>query len=59
MSKFHIYLKKSCQRFQKSLKEKLFFGVAAILTVFLFGILVFEPTLKSLSLWDFSFLTAT
>ena len=59
MSRLFFHLKKFCQRFQKSFKEELFFGVAAILTVFLFGILVFEPALKSLSLWDFSFLTAT
>lgn len=42
-----------------SFEKNLFFGLAMILTIFLFGILVFEPTLKSLSLWDFSFLTAT
>ncbi len=62
MSKFHLFQlvkNKIGKRFQKSFKEELFFGVAVILTVFLFGILVFEPTLKSLSLRDFSFLTAT
>ncbi len=42
-----------------SFEKNLFFGLVMILTIFLFGILVFEPTLKSLSLWDFFFLTAT
>lgn len=61
MSRFHLFQafkNKISRRFRKSLKEELFFGVTAILAIFLFGVLIF-PTLKSLSLRDFSFLTAT
>lgn len=44
---------------RKSFEKELFFGTVAILTIFLFGILVSGPALKSLSLWDFSFLSPT